>query len=108
LLSAAARHEKARQYLSDPVFARYLQNMVPVVVAKGYNGTRMAFFDTQDALLNHIATEYELMKQAGLSSKVITEHGHKYPVFELVIRGFSDQIGVLRQRAVGITARGGG
>jgi len=81
ILEEAKAHHSASAFASDSVFLAYLTHMVRVVKNAPSLTDRLAEPEFRAALLNHISSEFELLRATGVPKTTIKSYAHMNPVF---------------------------
>ncbi len=82
LAKYAEHHEDAKRLLSDATFAKYLKNMAIVLHTKGHSHKELTENPLlANAILNHVTSEYQLMRELTVPPSIIKTQAHKFTVY---------------------------
>ena len=82
LRERARTHELAARLSKEKAFSSYLSKMALVLHKLGNTHQELAGSPAlSQAVLDHIAAEYQLMKEAGVPPSIIKKYGHSFTVF---------------------------
>lgn len=83
LKEGSAKHVQARALVDDTTFSSYLKNMALILHARGYNAEELRENQgLMHAILDHVTTEYQLMKDVTVPNSIIKTQGHKLTAFQ--------------------------
>lgn len=84
LIHNAESHSTAKALLGDPHFQRYLKNMTKLLQRKGITEKEIRDNKTlESSILDHITTEWELLKESEMPTSLIHKVGHHHSVFDV-------------------------